>query len=161
MCLWLCIYIYIFAYIFLYIFVFVLGIVGNGILISLSVHTNWKIDNKVYFDFLHRPEWPYIQLLHACCFYTCIFVYSKCKNKNIPCFLKRLLWLMLCYLGKVSWFWIILCTCPRDTFERSFRCSAFKGSFIYFFGHRELPYALACFEVTYLYNATYPGSSLL
>ena len=43
---WLCI--YIFAYIFFFVFVF--GIVGNGIWISLSVHTNWKMDNKVDFD---------------------------------------------------------------------------------------------------------------
>ena len=36
---------------FIHICVFVFGIVGNGIWISLSVHTNWKIDNKVDFDF--------------------------------------------------------------------------------------------------------------
>jgi len=36
-------------YIFLYIFVIVFGIVGNGISIALSVHTNWKVDNN--FDF--------------------------------------------------------------------------------------------------------------
>ena len=30
--------------------VFIFGIVGNGISISLSVHTNWEIDNKVDFE---------------------------------------------------------------------------------------------------------------
>ena len=62
-----CVYIgiYIFLYIFLYILLFVFGIGGNGISISLSVHTNGKIDNKVDFDFILLRICVYLSL-HVC-----------------------------------------------------------------------------------------------
>ena len=49
---------YIVISIIIYICIFVFGIVGNGISISLSGHTNWKIDNKVDFDFNTANEMP-------------------------------------------------------------------------------------------------------